>query len=345
MYNKLFTKILDSSIWLESTTTRIVWLTFLAAMDEDGYAHFAAIGNLANRARVTEDEAREAVSCLEAPDENSSNKENEGRRIERVPGGWVVLNAKAHQAMVTRSVVQEQTRERVRKYREKRRATADTVAAASVTQGNAALPSTNATLTPSDTYTDTKKRPPKPPRGGDPAFDRFWTAYPKKVDMPCAVRAWRKLKPSPDLVEVMLQAVVVQGRSSKWQKDNGDFIPNPATWLNGRRWEDVLTAVSMVTPPPPPDARVRMKTIECYRCSSNFIPPWKKHNEGYEALVLICPVCAREMEAGAIRDISWHDKRALPVDERYKMSDEAKATEAEWMAEEQKDRNKRNAHI
>ena len=58
MYNKLFTKILDSSIWLESSPTRIVWITFLAAMDEEGFAPFVAIGNVANRARVSLEEAR-----------------------------------------------------------------------------------------------------------------------------------------------------------------------------------------------------------------------------------------------------------------------------------------------
>ena len=60
MYNKLFTKILDSSIWLESHTTRIVWLTLLAAMDQDGFAQFASPANLAHRARV------ELPACLAA---------------------------------------------------------------------------------------------------------------------------------------------------------------------------------------------------------------------------------------------------------------------------------------
>jgi hypothetical protein len=34
MYNKLFTKILDSSIWLENHATVRVWITLLASMDE-----------------------------------------------------------------------------------------------------------------------------------------------------------------------------------------------------------------------------------------------------------------------------------------------------------------------
>jgi len=119
MYNKLFTKILDSSIWLEDSPTRIVWLTFIAVMDEKGFAPFAAVGNVANRARVTLDEAKAAIAVLEAPDAESSDPENEGRRLERVPGGWMVLNAEKHRNLITRAVRQAQTAERVRRYRER----------------------------------------------------------------------------------------------------------------------------------------------------------------------------------------------------------------------------------
>lgn len=119
MFNKLFGKILDSSIWLEPTSTRIVWITMLAAMDQDGYAHFSAIENLANRARVANEEARIAVECFLAPDPNSSNPKNEGRRIERVPGGFMVLNAEEHRNLMNQAIQREKTRERVARFRAK----------------------------------------------------------------------------------------------------------------------------------------------------------------------------------------------------------------------------------
>ena len=53
MYNKLFTKILDSSIWLAPDSVRLVWITMIAAMDEEGNCMFACAANLAARARVT----------------------------------------------------------------------------------------------------------------------------------------------------------------------------------------------------------------------------------------------------------------------------------------------------
>ena len=102
MYSKLFASILDSSVWLEPMPTRIVWLTLLAAKDQDGFARFATLQNLAVRARVSPDECAAAVAALEAPDPGSSTPDYEGRRIERVPGGWMVLNAPLYDAIAKR---------------------------------------------------------------------------------------------------------------------------------------------------------------------------------------------------------------------------------------------------
>lgn len=121
MYNKIFTKILDSSIWLEPDATRIVWLTCIAAMDEDGFCQFASVANLAHRANVSLESATRAVETLEQPDANSSDPEFEGRRIERVPGGWMVLNAEKYRDIVTRAVSRERTRARVSRYRSRQK--------------------------------------------------------------------------------------------------------------------------------------------------------------------------------------------------------------------------------
>jgi hypothetical protein len=120
MYNKLFTKILDSSVWLEPHATRIVWLTLLAVMDEDGMCQFASVVNLARRAIVTTEEAGAALKVLESPDPHSSDPENDGRRIERVPGGWIVLNAVKYKSIVSGSESRRLARERAQRYRDKK---------------------------------------------------------------------------------------------------------------------------------------------------------------------------------------------------------------------------------
>ncbi len=122
VYNKLFTSILDSSVWLETTATRIVWITFLAAMDEDGFVRMATVQNLSIRARVSEMEAQQAVDALEAIDELCPDQDFQGRRIERVEGGWIVLNARKYREIVNRETQREQTKIRVAKLRARRAA-------------------------------------------------------------------------------------------------------------------------------------------------------------------------------------------------------------------------------
>jgi hypothetical protein len=119
MYNRLFTKILDSSIWLEPHTTVRVWITLIATMDEDGFCQFASSRNLARRAIITDAECLQAIATLEAPDAESSDPDNEGRRIERVPGGWYVLNAIKYRAVASREQAKASTRERATRFREK----------------------------------------------------------------------------------------------------------------------------------------------------------------------------------------------------------------------------------
>jgi len=86
-------------------------------------------------------------------------------------------------------------------------------------------------------HTKTKRARSKPP-GPPPGFDRFWAAYPRKVAKAQAAKAWAKLKPDDELVVTIIGAVERQAQSDQWQRDGGKFIPYPATWLNGRRWED-----------------------------------------------------------------------------------------------------------
>ena len=75
----------------------------------------------------------------------------------------------------------------------------------------------------------------KQDRGID--FERFWEAYPRKVAKADALKAFEKNVPEP-LLATVLNALEKQKRSESWIKDGGKFIPYPATWLNGKRWED-----------------------------------------------------------------------------------------------------------
>ena len=71
-------------------------------------------------------------------------------------------------------------------------------------------------------------------------FDVFWNEYPKKVDKQNALKAWKKLKPDEAMLDKIISAIRSWKDSEQWNKENGQYIPYPATWLNKRRWEDDL---------------------------------------------------------------------------------------------------------
>jgi hypothetical protein len=86
-------------------------------------------------------------------------------------------------------------------------------------------------------------------------FDRFWAAYPRKVGKGAAERSFERVHPDASLLDKMLRAIETQRQSDTWLRG---YIPNPATWLNQRRWEDepdgVTAPAAQQTPhsPPPP---------------------------------------------------------------------------------------------
>lgn len=69
-------------------------------------------------------------------------------------------------------------------------------------------------------------------------FEKFWNSYPKKKSKPAALKALKKLNPSQSLLDTILKDIETKKQSEEWIKQNGQFIPYPATYLNQRRWED-----------------------------------------------------------------------------------------------------------
>lgn len=71
------------------------------------------------------------------------------------------------------------------------------------------------------------------------AFEQFWNAYPNKKAKGNAFKAFQRAKRQATL-DTMLAAIQRQKKSASWTKDNGAYIPHPASWLNGARWLDEL---------------------------------------------------------------------------------------------------------
>lgn len=68
-------------------------------------------------------------------------------------------------------------------------------------------------------------------------FLMFWNAYPKKVGKDAALKQWKIKKSKPD-IHYIIQKLTLQKQSYQWTKDNGQWIPNPITYINQGRWDD-----------------------------------------------------------------------------------------------------------
>lgn len=81
---------------------------------------------------------------------------------------------------------------------------------------------------------------PIAPKGGEQLalFDQFWKAYPRKKYKERARKAWAKINPNQDLLRKMMDSLEREKKTDQWTRDSGNYIPHPATWLNGRCWED-----------------------------------------------------------------------------------------------------------
>jgi len=244
-YTKLFQSIITSTIWMEDDATRIVWITMLALADKNGEVA-GSIPGLARVAGVSVEDCRKAISAFKSPDPDSRSKVEDGRRVEDIDGGWSIINHAKYRAMASREDEKSKAAIRQKRYREKKKRDD------SLRCGDGAV-TQDVHIAEADTYSDTDKRkptvstPPTPPRGGsvqkpktDPDFEQFYKAYPKKKAKVDALKAWKQVKKKLPPIADIVAAVEAQKKTEDWRKDGGQFIPLPATWLRGGRWDDEI---------------------------------------------------------------------------------------------------------
>lgn len=136
----------------------------LAMADQNGIVN-ASVGGLARRANLTREECDAALSTLLAPDPDSKSPEHEGRRIEALDGGWLVLNHRAYRDL--RTDKQIEVAERQRRFRERH-------------ANDAALPVTDVTR---EAYTEAEEEEETTTTAFvyPPEFELLWNAYPRRA--------------------------------------------------------------------------------------------------------------------------------------------------------------------
>lgn len=96
------------------------------------------------------------------------------------------------------------------------------------------------------------------------AFEQFWAVYPKKVGKRAAQKAFQNAQNRPR-IDDLLKAIERAMKSEQWRKDGGQFIPNPATWLNQGRWDDEPVQIMQIQP------KAQVKVVHVER--QHYSPP------------------------------------------------------------------------
>ncbi len=170
-YTKLFQSLVTSSLWTESDRTRIVWITILAMADKHGEIQ-ASVPGLARLAGVPVDDCEKAIELFLSPDRHSRTPDHDGRRIEKIDGGWAILNHAKYRAMASDTDRKIQSAERVKRHRERYRALHVTPSNALLRTGNAdVMPERDKADTEAKAEADSKAQPltPLPPCKGESA--------------------------------------------------------------------------------------------------------------------------------------------------------------------------------
>ena len=72
----------------------------------------------------------------------------------------------------------------------------------------------------------------------DSFFDDFWAMWPKKTAKEPARKAWRKISDKAAALELIRLNIEQHASAGDWS--NPQYVPNPATYLNGERWNDTV---------------------------------------------------------------------------------------------------------
>ncbi|MBT9154924.1 MAG: hypothetical protein DDT39_01610 [Firmicutes bacterium] len=77
-------------------------------------------------------------------------------------------------------------------------------------------------------------------------FERFWDAYPKRVEEQAARVEWNRLNPDPELRHRIMRSLAKEKDSRQWRDEGGRYIPKPESWLCQRRWNELMPTQAMI---------------------------------------------------------------------------------------------------
>lgn len=251
VYAKIFRQMYDGTLATNGPWEALVtFQQMLVLANEDGEVDMTAAA-ISRVTTIPQQIIERGIGALMAADHESRTPDEEGRRLVLLSvgrsWGWRIVNYGRYRAIKQESDRREYHREYYRKHRSKPVEQVENVETQHVSTNSTASTHTE---TEAEAEAEAEKNPPTPRKVGNSTvhgfplgFERWWDAYPKKAAKDAAAKAFARIGPDEVLLGRMLAALAEHCASQQWQKDRGQFVPNPATWLNGRRWEDELPGV------------------------------------------------------------------------------------------------------
>jgi hypothetical protein len=117
-YTKLFQTIVTASIWSEDSDTCKVWITLLALKNRN-HEVISSDSGIARIADLDPEVVDRALEKFLSPDPKSGRKVAEGRRIERIPGGYKIINGEYYQEKMRSEERRDYMRIKQREHRTK----------------------------------------------------------------------------------------------------------------------------------------------------------------------------------------------------------------------------------
>lgn len=235
MYGKIFTQMYEGT--LASTGPWEALVTFqqlIVLANRHGEVDMTPDA-ISRRTTIPIEIIDKGLAALSQRDPDSRTPDEEGRRIQLIDPerawGWRIVNYEKYRKIRSEDERREYQRQfmankRIRQKQEKLAA----VSNVSPCSKQYAVSSKQEKPLRSETA-----RGGSPPRAED--FERFWSVYPRKKGRVTAQKAWTKVK--PEEVKRIITRVEINNHG-EWKGKDPQYIPYPASWLNGRRWEDQI---------------------------------------------------------------------------------------------------------
>jgi len=224
-FTKLHGAIVHSSIWSEPLSVRVVWITMLAMANQNGMVEASESG-LARAANVTREECAQALEILTGPDAESRDGTT-GERVERVTGGFFVINYANYRDYQTEQQVL--AAERAKAYRANKREMreARTKRDASRTSRTVTRDATEAEAeAEADKKSASKSRRAiaRPDSVPDEAWEDWQAVRKAKRAGPITNTVIARMQIEADKARISLADAVTEAASRGWQAFRADWI-------------------------------------------------------------------------------------------------------------------------